>query len=195
MTKPSRQPAYRAAQNARKNSVTMSADLDAFNAVIAGIEDGVDAAVRPAAQAGAQVLYDAVLKNVNALGKKSGNLAGSIYQAFSPENSGEKSATYHISWNASKAPHGHLVEFGHIQRYAVHLGDDGKWYTLVRPSMRDKPKPKRRASQAEKDAYYVIREGGPRQIAAQPFVRPAYYRQGEAIRAVTEKFYEAVGAK
>lgn len=196
LMKPSRNSAVRRAKYSGKNTVNMAVDLGAFNDMISELEEDIQAAVRPAAQAGAQVFYDAVVRNVNALGKKSGNLAGAIYQAYSDENSGPGKATYHISWNASKAPHGGLVEYGHIQRYAVNLAKDGKWYTLVKPSMRGKPKPKRNASQAEKDAYYILRAGGPRQIAAQPFIRPAFYRQGEAIAAVEKKFFEVLrGAK
>ena len=195
VSKPSRRPEVRRAKYSGKNTVNMAVDLGAFNDMISELEENIQAAVRPAAQAGAQVFYDAVVRNVNALGKKSGNLAGAIYQAYSEENSGPGKATYHISWNASKAPHGGLVEYGHIQRYAVNLAKDGKWYTLVKPSMRGKPKPKRNASQAEKDAYYILRAGGPRQIAAQPFIRPAFYRQGEAIAAVEKKFFEVLRGK
>lgn len=195
VSKPSRRPEVRRAKYSGKNTVNMAVDLGAFNDMISELEEDIQAAVRPAAQAGAQVFYDAVVRNVNALGKKSGNLAGAIYQAYSEQNSGPGKATYHISWNASKAPHGGLVEYGHIQRYAVNLAKDGKWYTLVKPSMRGKPKPKRNASQAEKDAYYILRAGGPRQIAAQPFIRPAFYRQGEAIAAVEKKFFEVLRGK
>ena len=83
---------------------------------------GADECVRPAAQAGAQVLYDEVLARVPVAKRdrttKSGRiiargaLKASIYQAYSQDNSGEGRATYHVSWNYKKAPHGHLVEFG-----------------------------------------------------------------------------------
>ena len=129
VSKPSRRPEVRRAKYSGKNTVNMAVDLGAFNDMISELEEDIQAAVRPAAQAGAQVFYDAVVRNVNALGKKSGNLAGAIYQAYSEENSGPGKATYHVSWNASKAPHGGLVEYGHIQRYAVNLAKDGKWYT------------------------------------------------------------------
>jgi HK97 gp10 family phage protein len=92
------------------------------------LADGLDALgaaaeanSRPAAQAGAQVLYDEVVQRapvakapVKRKGKtiQPGALRRSIYQVFSADNSGQKRATYHVSWNAKKAPHGHLVEFG-----------------------------------------------------------------------------------
>ena len=101
-----------------------------FEDFIAAEEQKVIDAARPAAQAGAQVLYDAVKNNVAALGKKTGNLDRAIYQAFSEDKSGPGKAVYHISWNAKKAPHGHLVENGYIKKYQVVLTSKGKWVTL-----------------------------------------------------------------
>src|SRR3990172_5071097 len=125
-----------------------------------GLAGDIESAVRPMAFAASDVLYKDVKRNVAAIGRQTGNLERAIYQAYSENSSGPGKATYHISWNARKAPHGHLVEFGHIQRYASYVGSDGKWHTAVRPSMRGKPAPKGRASQATKDAYYVLRKGG-----------------------------------
>lgn len=106
-------------------------------------------AIRPAAQAGAQVLYDEVTVNVSKIKKKTGNLASSIYQVFSQDNSGPTRATYHISWNARKAPHGHLVEYGHLMTRKAYIGSDGKWYT----------------SNVKIEPKYV---------GARPFLRPAW---------------------
>jgi hypothetical protein len=198
LSKPSRRPEIRQAKYSGKNTINMAVDLSAFNAVIAKIEGDITKALRPAAQAGAEVIYRAVLQNVEKIGSVTGNLRSSIYQAFSKDNStqapggGYSKATYHVSWNAKKAPHGHLIEYGHIQRYAVHLGKDGKWHTVVRPNKRGTPKPSRRASQAVKDAYYVLRPGGPVQQPARPFLRPAFYKQGEAIAAVEAAFWRAM---
>ena len=49
------------------------------------------------------------------LGKKrpGGLLKSAIYQAHSPEKSTTDSVVYMISWNGSKAKHGHLIEYGH----------------------------------------------------------------------------------
>jgi hypothetical protein len=52
------------------------------------MDEKLQANVRPAAQAGAEILYQAVLRNVQALGRKTGNLASSIYQAFSRTTAG-----------------------------------------------------------------------------------------------------------
>lgn len=137
------------------------------------LEDGCEVAVRPAAQAGSQVMYGLVQSNVNALGKVTGNLAKSIYQVYSRDNSGRLRAEYHVSWNYKKAPHGHLVEYGHLQRYVTYIDKRGQWKTLVRPEMRGKPRPKRDAPLSVKDAYYVPLKGGPRLVGAKSFLRRA----------------------
>jgi hypothetical protein len=155
------------------------------------IADGAEAAVRPSAQAGAQVFYAAVKTNVGAIGKVTGNLASSIYQVYSRDNSNKARAEYHISWNRKKAPHGHLVEFGHLQRYVVYVDKRGQWRTLVRPHMVGKPKPKRNAPQAVKDAYYMPRKGGPILVGARSFVRKATSPQivRQARNAMVDRFW------
>lgn len=167
-------------------------DTTALNKVLAGIGSSVNDAVRPAAQAAAQVIYDQAKTNVGKIRAKTGNLSSSIYQAFKDKQSGETRAAYDVSWNPKKAPHGHLVEYGHIQRYASRMGKDGKWYTLVRPEMRGKKKPSRKASMATKDAYYVLRKGGVVQVAAQPFMRPAKSAFPAAQKAAADKILEAI---
>ena len=155
------------------------------------LASGAEAAVRPAAQAGAQVFYDRVKANVAKLGRKTGNLAASIYQVYSQDNSNQQRAQYHISWNHKKAPHGHLVEYGHVQRYVVYIDKRGQWKTLVRPNMKGKPRPKRSAPQSIKDAYYVPLKGGPRIVAPKAFMRPA--TSPEVVRAarnaMVDKFW------
>jgi HK97 gp10 family phage protein len=81
-------------------------------------------AVRPAAQAGAQVLYDEVRLNAPrsekahfTKGKKMsyqpGNLQAAIYQAYNTQDSVTgQLASYTISWNKKKAFYGRFVEFG-----------------------------------------------------------------------------------
>lgn len=176
-SKPSRQSAYRRAKYAQKKppqTFSVGVNLEALDAEIDDMEATLEANVRPAAQAGAEVLYQAVKRNVSAMGRKTGNLANSIYQAFSQDRSvqsqqGYARATYHVSWNAVKAPHGHLVEFGHMQKFAVYLGKDGKWYTNKAVPL---PQPK--------------------QVAARPFIRPAMALFGEAQRAMTRRLLEGV---
>lgn len=114
-------------------------------------------AVRPAAQAAAEVIYESVKANVGQIKSVTGNLARSIYQVYSKTNSVENhTATYHISWNHITAPHGWMIENGHIQRYKNYQDELGRIRPMVRPGMKEKrQKPRRGASQATKDAYYV----------------------------------------
>lgn len=147
-------------------------NIEHLEHVLDELGDKAEVAARPAAQAAAQVLYDQVKRNVAAMPQQTGNLARSIYQVYSQQNSSASKATYQISWNKRTAPHGYLVEFGHIQRYVTYMGKDGKLYTAVRPSKRGTRKPGRRASQAVKDAYYVPL-AAPKQIAAKSFLRSA----------------------
>jgi len=96
-----------------------------------------EAALRPAAQAGAQVYYEAVLATVpvsdaghwfqgtTAKGKKapgakrkasywfeSGSLKGAVYQVFSKSGSSQEKAEYHVAWNHRKVPYGFMVALG-----------------------------------------------------------------------------------
>lgn len=192
MTKPSRMPANRQAKYSGKNTFTISMDLSGLDDLVQEIGDAADAAVRPAAQAAAQVIYEAVKRNAESIGKQSGNLSRAVYQAYSQDKSGPSKATYHISWNAKKAPHGHLLEHGYIQRYASYVGKDGNWYTAVKPEHHGRKAPwigtgkngrNRKASQSEKDAWYVMRPGGPVQWLGRAFVRRATSAFPAAIKA------------
>jgi len=178
-----------------QNSFSIDIDTSSLDAYIDQLADNAEEAARPAAQAAAQVLYDAVKENVAAIGKKTGNLDRSIYQAYSESNSRPGVATYHVSWNHKKAPHGHLLEYGYIQRYETRVGKDGRWYTLVRPEKKGTPKPARRASQAEKDAYYVLRQGGPVQWLGKAFIRRAASRTPQAIAAAEAELLKRINAK
>lgn len=169
----------------------LSVNLGALYEELAAMGDQAEHAARPAAQAAAQTLYNAVERNVERIGQKSGRLRNAIYQVYSEDQSGPGRATYHISWNHRKAPHGHLIEFGHFQRYKVYVGSDGQWYTAVRPDMRGKRRPRRGASQAEKDAYYVPL-ASPRQVAAQSFIRSAASAFPAAQAAAEAKLLELI---
>jgi Flp pilus assembly protein TadG len=163
----------------------IAVDMGSVYAMLDEMGDAAEAAARPAAQAAAQVLYDEVKRNVAAIPGKTGKLAQSIYQVYSQANSSDGRATYHVSWNARKAPHGHLVEFGHVQRYVTYVGSDGNFYTAKRPSARGKRRPGRGASQATKDEYYVTLPA-PRQVAALAFVRRAQVKFPQAEAAAAE---------
>ena len=84
------------------------------------------AAARPAAQAGAQIVYDTaralapVSKAAHMFNIEGrvygpflpGNLRDSIYQVFSKSESNDHKAAYQVSWNFSKAPYGFTQEYG-----------------------------------------------------------------------------------
>lgn len=108
------------------SSVRIKVDLKAFKDQLRATADQLNAATRPAAQAGAQIIYDRA-KQLAPVSEKAhmfhgtnavygpyspGNLRESIYQAFSRDNSFKDVSTYHISWNADKAPYGAMAEFG-----------------------------------------------------------------------------------
>jgi hypothetical protein len=183
---------------------TIRVDTSAVKSLFDAVETEMYAAARVAAQAGAQVLYDKVQQNVSSIGVKTGNLKNSIYQVFDKEASVKvgtyqgkdaySQATYSVSWRTARtgtgtiAPHGALIEYGYLQRYASYINDKGQWKTAIRPEMQGKPKPRRRASQAEKDAYYVLRKDGPVQHPARPFIRSAASSFDRAAQAMTAAF-------
>ena len=42
-----------------------------------------------------------------------GQLRDAIYHVYADQLSSDGHAVYRVSWNAKKAPHGHLIEYGH----------------------------------------------------------------------------------
>jgi hypothetical protein len=192
--------------------------IDVSNLRLDEIALACEASVRPAAQAGAQYFYETVQANVRRLGRHTGNLERSIYQAFDKKASSSAIAAYRVSWRRGlkkarlarskrgigkkaaalvSAPHGHLVEFGHWQRYVVYVNKSGEWATAVRPSKRHLPPPSSRASVAEKDAYFVLRKGGPVWVPPKSFLRAAAtpgHRKAAGDRMVA-RFWEEMKAR
>lgn len=155
------------------------------------LQSKITESIRPATQAGSQVIYEAVKQNVSNLKQYTGNLSRSIYQKYSPESSVDgQSALYRISWNARTAPHGGLVEFGHLIRYKYYQDENGKVRPMVRAGMEGKPKPR---SRAEKDAYYVTLST-PVQVPGKFFVKSAYDKLPEALEAVQNEISKRIGA-
>ncbi len=108
-------------------------NVAAFKEQLRAEVDKLHAATRPAAQAGAQIIYERarIEAPVSAdshffyiRGKKygpyaPGTLRDSIYQVFSKDNSFKDVSTYHISFNKSEAPYGFIVHNG-TSRTAAH---------------------------------------------------------------------------
>ena len=107
-------------------SMRIKVDVAKFKEQLRATADTLNQATRPAAQAGAQIIYERakLLVPVSKAAHKfygthavygpysPGTLRNSIYQVFSKDNSFSDTSTYHISWNADKAPYGSMVEFG-----------------------------------------------------------------------------------
>lgn len=124
------------------NSVVVKFDDSRARKKLAAILAASQAAVRPAAQAGAEDLWlearmrcpvsdeahffygrDSKKTGVRYFFKP-GSLRDALYHAFSGDNSKTKGAgydraTYHVAWNHQKAPYGFMVEFG-TSRAAAH---------------------------------------------------------------------------
>ena len=108
-------------------------NVTAFKEQLRAEVDKLHAATRPAAQAGAQIIYERARLEAPVSqdshyfyirGKKygpyaPGTLRDSIYQVFSKDNSYKDVSTYHISFNKSEAPYGFIVHNG-TSRTAAH---------------------------------------------------------------------------
>ena len=106
--------------------MTVRMDIGRFKEQLRAEVDKLHAAIRPAAQAGVQIIYDRARINApvsdashyfHIRGKKygpyaPGNLRDSIYQVFSKDKSFKDVSTYQVSWNKDKAPYGYVAEFG-----------------------------------------------------------------------------------
>lgn len=190
----------------KTNLTSIFAQIDDLNARI-------KEAALPAAQAGAEVLKAQVLSNVDSMVKTdTGRLRNAIYAVNRERWSGYGYATFVVSWDKGKftgAPHGHLIEFGHIQRFKRYIGKDGHWYTRVRPEARGMrlirkddgtfmqvrdpslpvmKKPTRKAGSSAFAAYYDPLPA-PRQIPARPFLRSAAAAFPRALQATEDAFF------
>jgi hypothetical protein len=184
--------------------INISFDFTRLSEKLDEIESAIKDAVRPAAQAGAKVLYEAAMAKVpvakaphyDSSTKKlypGGDLRRSLYRAFAEKQSkeagvGYSKATYRVSWNSGPAKgkrnnqvthgfaaHGHFMELGHWQPFRTRKDEKtGNWYTLVRPEMRGKPLPRSDATMEEKLKFFYPWPGGPRWVPPQPFLGVVY---------------------
>lgn len=174
------------------------------------IEQSMTAAV----QAGAQVFYEEVKGRASRM-SDAGTLAASIYQWRDPFEQRPGHARYKISWrkNAGRAEiktkagrqegsglplaaHGQLIEYGWIQRYAVHKAKDGQWYTIVQAKNRGKKAPwigkgkrgrNKRPTREQLDDWYMLRPGGPVQHLPRSFLRAGYEAAKDRALAAASK--------
>ena len=176
----------------------LSVDTRGAQRILDALDQDIEKAVRPAAQAGAQVLYDKVHSLLNELNinEYTGLLKKAIYQVYSKRNSGDRRATYEVSYNKQTAPHGHLVEFGYIRKYEVYF-KNGKWYTKVKPEKLKEYLAKTGGGrfplkEREIPDFFEPRKGGPVQVAPKPFMRRAADSLPEAQMAMTAELVKRV---
>lgn len=175
-----------------------------------GLEEKLKAAIRPAAFAGSDVLYKEVRHRALAIGG-SKRLQAAIYQKFVIDSKGGvlgESATYHISWRKGHSQNnkkgqagegalpattiGYWIEFGRWQRYMVRTDKNGDWYTVKRPGVTGKP-PGKKATQAQKDAYWMPRKDGPVYWLPKSFLRSGYdAARADAVKAAQARMKELV---
>lgn len=111
----------------------VNVNIAAFKEQLRTTVDKLHAATRPAAQSGAEIIYQRARLEAPVSqdshyfyirGKKygpyaPGTLKNAIYQVYSRDNSFKDIATYHISFNKEKAPYGFIVHNG-TSRTAAH---------------------------------------------------------------------------
>lgn len=110
--------------------LTFDMNTGGIEAALDGIKAKAAAAIRPAAQAGAQIYYDAVKAATPVSGKghwfhgtsfkttgqkywfESGSLKNAVYQVYSKSGSSATKAEYQVAWNHRKVPYGFMVAGG-----------------------------------------------------------------------------------
>jgi hypothetical protein len=179
----------------KRSRNTLTADTSELDGLAALLKDRWEEGLQPAAEAGAEVILQRLRRNVEALGRKTGRLRESLYKVLSRDNSGPYRATYHMSWNYKKAPHGSLVENGHWQRYAMFKDAQGRWRMQINMSFarteggQMRPWPKRNDSQDYKNSYFVPL-AQPIWIKGEKFVASAVEDLPKAVDIVRRKMVE-----
>lgn len=99
--------------------------------------------------------------------QRAGQLKDAIYLAFDGRRSILNAGhyVYQVSWNAKKAPHGHLAEFGHWMAYKWARGEEGKFYTPLQGS--------HKVDGHTRGKGYPI-DGGGFYVENHPFLGPAF---------------------
>lgn len=147
---------------ARSTTVDMSGALAGLDKMATAKESlartmgaAMGAEVRDEAKVRAPVLESG---NEGVDGQVPGTLRDAIYLAYDERRAqlSQETFRYTVSWNASRAPHGHLLEFGHWMPYLYAQTPEGLFYTPLPPI----PNPA-----AGTDGFWV---------AAHPFLGPAF---------------------
>lgn len=153
---------------AKGTRVDMSAVLkgltllgEAKESVARAMGVGMGAPVRDEAKLRAPVLQPG---NEGVDNQQPGVLRDAIYLAYDNRRQvlNPNVYRYTVSWNSNKAPHGHLLEFGHWMPYEYNLTIDDRYYTpLVDAPSRGKAKG-------------IPLDGNGFWVHASPFLGPAF---------------------
>lgn len=151
-------------------------DTSEWTAALAKLADPAmrESLARSMAVAGGKVLRDEAKQQAP---MESGRLKSAIYLAYKEGKSTDTRVVYSVTWNAKKAPHGHLLEFGHwrynkiINGYPQKSLINGKSY-----------------GRGPQDHGGPGALNTPMWMAAKPFLRPAYdVAAGRAQAAMVER--------
>lgn len=162
----------------KSKNVTVELRTDfvaSFQNIIKEVEEK---ALRPAAYAGARVMYRAMRQNVPV---KSGRLHESIYHWFNVKVSNDHLKVYSIGPNKRRGYHWYVVEYGHwrYNRFA-----NGRW-------LRSMTNNKKRGKAAHDIPSGRITP--PQWVRAQPYIMKTYNENlEEAFRAMKTRFAEKV---
>lgn len=135
-------------------------DLSSALAGLGKVGDAAYGVSRSMAVAAGQVVRDEAKARAPV---ESGGLRDAIYLAFRDGESTQTLVKYQVTWNAKKAPHGHLLEFGHW-RYNVFI--NGKPQKSLAPGLKRGKGPQDHTGPGALET--------PVWTAAYPFLRPAY---------------------
>ena len=170
----------------------ITASLNGFRAALDKVGAEMLDAARPAAYDGSDVILAEINSKVASMGQRKGLLHNAIYRVFA-RRSQDDVPIYDVGVNMRKAPHWHLIEYGHWRYYAAKQLPNGDWVTLKRKGAKGK-KPSRKASKAVKDAYYIPLKT-PVWVPARPYLRPAKEALPKALAAARKTFLERIRAK
>lgn len=156
-------------------SITGKLDTSQWNRVLEKLVGPArESLARSMAVAGGTVLRDEAKARAP---RKSGKLASSIYLAYRDSESTGTVVMYSVTWNSSKAPHGHLLEFGHWRYNKIVNGYPQK--SLING---------KRSGRGPQDHGGPGAKVPPVWVPADPFLRPAYdARGGFALQAMLQR--------
>ena len=104
-------------------------------------------------------------------------LKQAIYLAFDGRRSILNAGhyVYGVSWNARKAPHGHLIEFGHWMPYMYEKTPDGRYYTPLNGTHKVDGRTRGKGTPNPRGPFWVD---------AHPFLGPAFDAKLSSLSAI-----------